>query len=68
MVPAHVVPQLVEDCVTKKVNSVHFYTAGFSETGDPAMVEKEKELITKLKANKYTNKQKFIFKKDLEQS
>ena len=48
MVPARVVPQLVEECVEKKVNSVHFYTAGFSETGDPEMVKKEKELITKL--------------------
>ncbi|MDY6911991.1 MAG: CoA-binding protein, partial [Chloroflexota bacterium] len=33
-VPARYAPQLVEDCVTKKVKFLQFFTAGFSETGD----------------------------------
>ena len=33
-VPLRFVEQLMDDCVTKSVRSVHFFTAGFSETGD----------------------------------
>ena len=33
-VPAAVVPGLVEDCAAKHVKVIHFFTAGFSETGD----------------------------------
>ena len=49
-VPAAVVPELVDQCVEKKVRSIHFFTAGFSETGDADMANVEDEMIAKLKA------------------
>src|SRR3970040_1805413 len=33
-VPARVVSSLVDDCIAKGVRSIHFFTAGFSETGE----------------------------------
>ena len=33
-VPLRFVEQLVEDCAAKHVKVLHFFTAGFSETGD----------------------------------
>jgi acyl-CoA synthetase (NDP forming) len=47
-VPAHVVPKLVEDCVEKGVRSVHFFTAGFRETGDAEMADLEKQIVRRL--------------------
>jgi acyl-CoA synthetase (NDP forming) len=49
-VPARVVPELVDQCVEKKIRSIHFFTAGFSETGDTSMADVERESIGKLKA------------------
>jgi acyl-CoA synthetase (NDP forming) len=48
-VPASVVPDLVDQCVEKKVRSIHFFTAGFSETGDEKMAEVERDMIDKLR-------------------
>lgn len=48
-VPAAVVPQLVDQCVAKKVRSIHFFTAGFSETGDKEMAATEQRMIEKLR-------------------
>jgi len=48
-VPASVVPALVDQCIAKKVRSIHFFTAGFSETGDEEMAAVEKTMIKKLK-------------------
>jgi acyl-CoA synthetase (NDP forming) len=48
MVPARIVPSLVEQCIQKGIRSIHFYTAGFSETGDPEMANTEREFIAKL--------------------
>lgn len=48
-VPAAVVPELVDQCVAKKVRSIHFFTAGFSETGDTDMAEVELQMIEKLR-------------------
>lgn len=48
-VPASVVPQLVDQCVEKKVRSIHFFTAGFSETGDKEMAAVEHAMIEKLR-------------------
>lgn len=48
-VPASVVPQLVDQCIQKGVRSIHFFTAGFSETGDEAMAAVEVEMIAKLR-------------------
>ncbi len=49
-VPAAVVPELVDQCVAKQVRSVHFFTAGFSETGDQEMAAVERSMIDKLRA------------------
>ncbi len=48
-VPAAVVPQLVDQCVAKKVRSIHFFTAGFSETGNEEMAAVEQAMIEKLR-------------------
>lgn len=50
LVPARAVPALVDQAIQKRVRSIHFYTAGFSETGDPAMAAMEQEVIGKLRA------------------
>jgi acyl-CoA synthetase (NDP forming) len=47
-VPAHIVPKLVDDCIAKPVRSVHFFTAGFRETGDAEMADLEKEVVGRL--------------------
>ena len=50
LVPAHVVPDLVDQCIAKRVRSLHLFTAGFAETGDERMVEMEREMVAKLRA------------------
>ena len=47
-VPARIVPQLVEDCIAKGVRSVHFFTAGFRETGDDEMADLETQVVGSL--------------------
>jgi acyl-CoA synthetase (NDP forming) len=47
-VPARIVPQLVEDCIAKGVRSVHFFTAGFRETGDDEMADLEMQVVGRL--------------------
>jgi acyl-CoA synthetase (NDP forming) len=44
-VPARVVPQLVEDCGLKGVKTLHFFTAGFSETGEQERAELERRAV-----------------------
>lgn len=44
-IPARFTPQLVEDCVAKGVKVIAFFTAGFSESGEPGGVELEAELV-----------------------
>ena len=48
-VPVRIVPQLVEDCIAKGVRSVHFFTAGFRETGDDEMADLEMQVVARLK-------------------
>jgi acyl-CoA synthetase (NDP forming) len=48
-VPARVVPSLVDQCIEKKVRSIHFFTAGFSETGDEEMAGVEDAMMAKLR-------------------
>jgi acyl-CoA synthetase (NDP forming) len=48
MIPARFVPTLVDQCIEKGVRSIHFFTAGFSETGDEEMAKTEREFIQKL--------------------
>lgn len=49
-IPAANVPQLVDDCIEKGVKSIHFFTAGFSETGDTDRADLERQVLGKLKA------------------
>ncbi len=46
-VPAHVVPQLVEDAIKKDVKVMHFFTAGFRETGEAEMAAMEAEVVAR---------------------
>jgi acyl-CoA synthetase (NDP forming) len=48
-VPASAVPVLVDDAIAKGVRAVHFFTAGFSETGDEARTELEQQAIERLR-------------------
>jgi acyl-CoA synthetase (NDP forming) len=49
-VPAPAVAGLVEDCIAKRVRSLHFFTAGFSETGDEEMVQMEGVVVARARA------------------
>ena len=44
-VPTRVVPQLIEDCAEKGVRAIHFFTAGFSETGDKELADLESQTL-----------------------
>ncbi len=44
-VPASITPQLVDDAIAKGVRSIHFYTAGFAESGDPDLARQQREMI-----------------------
>ena len=50
LIPARAVPQLVEQAIEKGVRSIHFFTAGFSETGDAEMANLERTMVEKLNA------------------
>jgi acyl-CoA synthetase (NDP forming) len=50
VVPARVVPMLVEQCIEKGIRSIHFFTAGFSETGDAELAQTERTFIARLNA------------------
>ena len=43
-IPASAAPQLVKDCDTKGVKVIHFYTSGFSETGNEEGKRLEEEV------------------------
>ena len=44
-VPARYAPQLMLDCVAKKVKLVHFFSAGFGESGDETGKQLELQII-----------------------
>ena len=48
-VPARIVPQLLEDCITKNVKVLHLFTAGFTETGDAERAKMEQSLVNRAK-------------------
>lgn len=50
LIPARAVPTLVEQAIEKRVRSIHFFTAGFSETGNPEMAELERTMVERLTA------------------
>jgi acyl-CoA synthetase (NDP forming) len=43
-VSASALPMVLEECIQKGVKVAHIFTAGFSETGTPEGIEREKEL------------------------
>jgi len=49
-VPARAVPGLVDDAIAKGVRSIHFFTAGFSETGEEELAEMEAEIASRARA------------------
>jgi acyl-CoA synthetase (NDP forming) len=49
-IPIKGVPQLVEDAVAKGVRAIHFFTAGFSETGDEDRIELERRILERARA------------------
>ncbi len=48
LVPARVVPAILDQVIARGARSVHFYTAGFSETGDEEMAALEREVVGRL--------------------
>jgi acyl-CoA synthetase (NDP forming) len=46
-VPASVLPHLVDECIAKGVRCIHFFTAGFRETGDQRRADLELELVAR---------------------
>jgi len=49
-IPAEAVLNLLDDCAAKRVRSVHFFTAGFGETGDAAKGALEDAMLAKATA------------------
>ena len=49
-IPAPAAPGLLDQCIEKGVRSIHFFTAGFSETGDEEMAAMEREMVAKARA------------------
>ncbi|MCH7697945.1 MAG: CoA-binding protein, partial [Chloroflexi bacterium] len=48
-VPVAVVPGLIEDAHEKHVRAIHFFTAGFSETGDADRADQETQVLARAK-------------------
>jgi acyl-CoA synthetase (NDP forming) len=46
-VPTAAVPQVIEDCVAKRVKTIHFFTSGFSETGEAEAAEMERRIVAR---------------------
>ena len=46
-VPTRAVPQVIEECVAKAVKSIHFFTSGFSETGEAEAAELERRVVAR---------------------
>jgi len=49
-IPAEASLKLLDECAEKGVRSVHFFTAGFGESGEADRVELEKKMLEKAKA------------------
>jgi len=44
-IPAQQTPQLLEECLSKGVKTVQFYTAGFAETGEQEGIDLQRRLV-----------------------
>ncbi len=49
-IPAESVLALLDDCIAKGIKSVHFFTAGFSESGNEERTRLEKAMLAKARA------------------
>ena len=49
-IPSEGLTELVDQCIRKGVRSLHSYTAGLAETGDPELVAQEREMVAKARA------------------
>jgi acyl-CoA synthetase (NDP forming) len=49
-IPAQAVPELVEEAGLKGVKAIHFFTAGFSETGEEERIELEQRVLDRARA------------------
>jgi len=49
-IPAEAAPALLDDCAAKGVRSVHFFTAGFGESGEAQRAALEKSMLEKARA------------------
>ena len=52
-IPRQFVLNLLDDCATSGVKAVHFFTAGFRETGDPEWIRVEEEMVEKARQGKF---------------
>ena len=44
-IPSDGLPELVEQCIEKGVRSLHSFTAGLAETGEPHLVAQERDMV-----------------------
>ena len=49
-IPSEGLTELVDQCIQKGVRSLHSFTAGLAETGDPKLVAQEREMVAKARA------------------
>ena len=49
-IPAVGLPDLVDQCIERGVRSLHSFTAGLAETGDPELVKQEREMVERARA------------------
>ena len=50
-IPAPQIPQLIQDCIVKKVKTLHIYTGGFSESGTKKGKQLEEEISSLARQN-----------------
>ena len=50
IIPRTGAADLLAQCIQKRVRSVHFFTAGFSEVGDPALAAAERAMVKAARA------------------
>jgi acyl-CoA synthetase (NDP forming) len=50
-VPARLVPQVIDECIAKKVKAITIFTSGFSELGTKEGRQLENEVIAKIRAS-----------------
>jgi acyl-CoA synthetase (NDP forming) len=52
-IPAEKSLELLDDCAAKHVKSVHFFSAGFSESGEKARADLEMQMLKKARAGRF---------------